>query len=158
MKKDSQFILDTLDREILKSLVTRGKEGIRALARKLGRSPSTITERIKRLENIGIIKSYTTLIDYGKLGYEVNAITLLQVEGEFIEQIEAELSKMRNVRGVYDITGEYDIALLLSFRSVRDLDSFIKRLIKNPHIKRSMTSLIFRVVKDTPHVEEFFMD
>ena len=153
LKKEEK--LDNLDLLILKHLVTYGKEGIRAFARSLKRSPSTISERIKRLERDGYILRHTTLLDYKKLGYVINAITLLQVDGKFIEDVENELAKEPNVRGVYDITGEYDVALLLSFRTVSELDSFIKKLIKRPHIKRSLTSLIFRVVKDNPHVEDF---
>ncbi len=147
--------LDDLDLRILKALALRGKEGVRKLARELGKSPSTITERIKKLEERGYISGYTALVNYAKLGYQVNAVTLLQVDGAYIEQVERELAKKPNVRAVFDITGEYDIALILSFKSVPDLDKFIKSLIRNPHIKRSMTSLIFRVIKDTPHVEEF---
>jgi len=149
------FKLDRMDKEILRNVILRGREGIRALARELGKSPSTVSERLKRLERIGVIRGYTAIIDYSAIGYEVNAITLIQVEGEKIEEIEEMLAKQPNVRGVFDITGEYDIALIISFKSVRDLDKFIKNLIRNPYIKRSMTSLIFRVIKDTPHVEEF---
>ena len=147
-----------MDKEILRNVILRGREGIRALARELGKSPSTVSERLKRLERIGVIRGYTAIIDYSAIGYEVNAITLIQVEGEKIEEIEEMLAKQPNVRGVFDITGEYDIALIISFKSVRDLDKFIKNLIRNPYIKRSMTSLIFRVVKDTPHVEEFLKE
>ncbi len=149
------YDLDELDLTILKHLALRGREGIRRLARELRRSPSTVADRIRRLEREGYILGYTALLNYGKLGYQVNAITLLQVEGAYIEQIESELAKEPNVKAVFDVTGEYDIALILSFKSVPELDRFIKKLIRNPHIKRSMTSLIFRVVKDTPHVEEF---
>ncbi len=152
------FKLDRMDKEILRNVILRGREGIRALARELGKSPSTVSERLKRLERIGVIRGYTAIIDYSAIGYEVNAITLIQVEGEKIEEIEEMLAKQPNVRGVFDITGEYDIALIISFKSVRDLDKFIKNLIRNPYIKRSMTSLIFRVVKDTPHVEEFLKE
>jgi DNA-binding Lrp family transcriptional regulator len=78
------------------------------------------------------------------------------VEGVYISEVEDLLSREPNVRAVYDITGEYDIALISVFRSVSELDNFIKRILKNPYIKRSVTSLILRVVKDTPHIEAAF--
>ncbi len=146
---------DEVDLRLLKLLAVNGRLGIRELARCLRRSPSTVAERVKRLERDGLIKGYTALINYHSLGYQVNAITLLQVEGAYIEEVERELAREPNVKAVYDITGEYDIAIIVSFKSVPELDSFIKRLIKRPHIKRSMTSLIFRVVKESPHVEAF---
>ena len=109
----------------------------------------------KRLEKFGVIKGFTALIDYRKLGYQINALTLLQVDGAHIEEVEEMLARESNVRAVYDITGEYDIAIITSFKTIEDLDRFIKRLIKIPYVKRSMTSIAFRVVKETPHVEEF---
>jgi len=149
------IVLDDIDMMILRRLAVYGKEGIRELARNLGKSPSTIAFRIKRLEREGIIRGYTTVIDYRRLGYQINAITLLQVDGAYIEELEEILTKEPNVKAVYDVTGEYDIAIITSFREIEDLDRFIKRIIKIPHVKRSMTSIIFRVVKETPHVEEF---
>ena len=149
------IILDDIDMMILRRLAVHGKEGIRELARNLGKSPSTIAFRIKRLEREGIIKGYTTMIDYRKLGYQINAITLLQVDGAHIEELEEILAREPNVKAVYDITGEYDIAIITSFREIEDLDRFIKRVIKIPYVKRSMTSIAFRIVKETPHVEEF---
>ena len=155
MSKFHEVKLDDIDLRIIKRLILTGKEGIRELARLLGKSPSTIVFRIRRLEKEGVIRGYTALIDYRKLGYQINALTLIQVDGAYIEKVEEMLAKERNVRAVYDITGEYDIAIITTFRSIEDLDRFIKKLIKIPYVKRSMTSIAFRVVKETPHVEEF---
>lgn len=148
--------VDSLDLEILKALSRNSRLSTREISRALKKSPSLVHLRIKRLEKCGLIKNYTTLIDYTKLGYTVHALTLLQVEGAHISEVEDLLSREPNVRAVYDITGEYDIALISVFRSVSELDNFIKRILKNPYIKRSVTSLILRVVKDTPHVEAAF--
>ena len=148
--------VDSLDLEILKALSRNSRLSTREISRALKKSPSLIHLRIKRLEKCGLIKNYTTLIDYTKLGYTVHALTLLQVEGAHISEVEDLLSREPNVRAVYDITGEYDIALISVFRSVSELDNFIKRILKNPYIKRSVTSLILRVVKDTPHIEAAF--
>jgi len=147
--------MDDVDIKIIKKLALTGREGIRELARMLGKSPSTIVFRIRRLEKAGVIKGFTALVDYRMLGYQINALTLIQVDGAYIEKVEEMLAKEKNVRAVYDITGEYDIAIITTFRSIEDLDRFIKRLIKIPYVKRSMTSIAFRVVKETPHVEEF---
>ncbi len=155
MNIEKTMSTDKLDLTILKHLALHGKEGIRSLARSLRRSPSTVSERIRRMEREGLIKGYTALIDYFRLGFQINAITLIQVDGKYIEELEKELAREPNVRAVYDVTGEYDVAVILTFRSVSDLDRFIKNLIKKPFIRRSMTSLIFRVVKETPHVEAF---
>ena len=145
--------LDNLDLEILKALSKNSKLSVRELSKILKKSPSLVHSRIKRLERNNVIKNYTILVDYWKLGYEVYALTLLQVDGAHIVEVEEVLSKEPNVKAVYDITGEYDVAFISAFKSVSELDNFIKRLLKNPYIKRSITSIILRIVKETPHIE-----
>jgi len=145
--------LDSLDLEILKALSRNSKLSIREISKIVKRSPSLVHSRIRRLERSGIIRGYTALVDYQKMGYDVYALTLLQVDGGHIVEVEEALSREPSVKAVYDITGEYDIAFISAFRSVGELDSFIKRILKNPYIKRSVTSIILRIVKDTPHID-----
>ncbi len=144
--------MDEVDVKLLECLKDDARLSIRELAKRVGRSPSVVYSRIKRLERTGVIRGYTALIDYRSLGYEVCALTLLQVEGEHITDVEKLLAKEPNVRAVFDITGEYDVAILTVFGSVSELDAFIKRILKVPYIKRSVTNLVLRVVKDVPHI------
>lgn len=150
--------IDAKDLYLLKELVVKGKVKVREVARELGLTPSALVYRVKKLEREGYIRKYTAIIDYRKLGYQINALTLLQVDGAHIEEVENLLAKEPNVKAVYDITGEYDVAVIASFKSVEDLDKFVKRLLKIPYVKRSTTSIAFRVVKETPHIEEFLRD
>ncbi|MCX8199339.1 MAG: Lrp/AsnC family transcriptional regulator [Sulfolobales archaeon] len=147
--------LDEVDLRILRALALNARISIRELARELNRSPSTVHERIRKLEKMSIITGFTSLLNYKALGYTINALTLLQVDGASIEELESSLAKEPCVRCVYDITGEYDVAVISSFKSVDELDKFVKRLIGKPYVKRSVTSIILRVVKENPHLENF---
>jgi DNA-binding Lrp family transcriptional regulator len=146
--------VDELDLKILDVIKNDAKLSVREIAKILNKSPSTILSRIKKLERIGVIKGYATLIDYSKLNYQVTAITLLQVEGPYIEEVEKLLASEPNVRAVYDVTGEYDVIVISLFKTVSELDNFIKRLLKVPHIRRSITSIAFRVIKDNPNIDK----
>ena len=146
--------VDELDLKILDVIKNGAKLSVREIAKILNKSPSTILSRIKKLEKVGVIKGYATLIDYSKLNYQVTAITLLQVEGPYIEEVEKLLASEPNVRAVYDVTGEYDVIVISLFKTVSELDNFIKRLLKVPHIRRSITSIAFRVIKDNPNIEK----
>ncbi len=145
-------LLDEVDLAIINALKENAKLGIREISRMLRKSPSTIINRMRRLEKLGIIKGYTVLIDYSKLGYQINAITLLQVDGAHIEEVERVLALEPNVRSVYDITGEYDVMIISTFEDVSKLDAFIKKLLKLPYIKKTVTNIAFRVVKESPHI------
>lgn len=151
MSSDS---LDDIDYAIINILKNDSRLSIREISKMINRSPSTISERIRKLENKGVIKRYTITIDHGRLGYKLNAITLLQVDGAHIEDVEKMLMTEPNVRAVYDITGEYDVAIITTFRDSEELDRFIKKMLKNPYIKRSVTNIILRIVKESPTLDK----
>ncbi|MCC6030879.1 MAG: Lrp/AsnC family transcriptional regulator [Desulfurococcales archaeon] len=151
MSSDS---LDDIDYAIINLLKNDSRLSIREISKMINRSPSTISERIRKLENRGVIKRYTITIDHGRLGYKLNAITLLQVDGAHIEDVEKMLMTEPNVRAVYDITGEYDVAIITTFRDSEELDRFIKKMLKNPYIKRSVTNIILRIVKESPTLDK----
>ena len=145
-------LIDELDIKILRELARDGRIGIRELARKLGKPPSTILNRIRRLERLGVIRGYTALINHRVLGFQVVALIMLSVEGAYLEEVEKVVAAEPNVKAVYDITGEFDVAIIAMFKTIEELDRFIKSLLKNPRVKRSVTSIAFRVVKEEPHV------
>lgn len=151
MSSDS---LDDIDYAIINILKNDSRLSIREISKMINRSPSTISERIRKLENRGVIKRYNITIDHGRLGYKLNAITLLQVDGAHIEDVEKMLMTEPNVRAVYDITGEYDVAIITTFRDSEELDRFIKKMLKNPYIKRSVTNIILRIVKESPTLDK----
>ncbi|MEM4035815.1 MAG: Lrp/AsnC family transcriptional regulator [Fervidicoccaceae archaeon] len=144
--------VDELDLALIEALRRNARASLREIARQIGRSPSVVLSRLRRLESEGVIRGYTALIDYKKIGYDVCALTLLQVDGAHIAEVERALASEPNVRIVFDVTGEYDVAAISVFKSVSELDSFIKRTLGNPHVRRSVTNLVLRVVKDEPHV------
>jgi DNA-binding Lrp family transcriptional regulator len=144
--------LDDLDREILRILTEDCSLSVRKIAKILGKSPTIISKKIQKLKDSGIVEQCTAIINYKMLGYNLMALILLNVVGAHIEEIEKLLASEPNVRGVYDITGQYDVAILAMFRDVEDLDKFIKRILKHPYIKGSVTSVIFKAVKDGIHI------
>ncbi|MEM0453962.1 MAG: Lrp/AsnC family transcriptional regulator [Sulfolobales archaeon] len=146
--------LDNIDLAIINLIKDNARLSIRDISKIIRKAPSTVLSRLKKLERLGVVRGYVALIDYSKLNYQVNAITLLQVDGTHIEEVEKTLASEPNVRAIYDVTGEYDIIILTTFKNVGDLDKFIKRLLKMPYIKRSVTNIAFRIVKENPNVQE----
>ncbi len=144
--------LDDLDKAIIELLVQDCRKSVRAIARELGKPPSLIAKRVKRLFEEKIIERCTAILNMRKLGFRIMALIMLNVKGAHIEDVEKILAEEKNVRAVYDITGTYDVAVLALFKSVEELDRFVKRMLKNPYIERSVTSVIFKAVKDEPTV------
>ena len=139
-------IIDDRDRKILKLLVNNSRLSIRQLAKRLKLSPGTVQLRLKRLKDLGLIKGYTTLIDYSKLGYEFPVLIDVRVSRGRLFEVEREIAKHPNVVAVYDVTGNYDIAIIARFKRRKDLDNFVKNLQKIEYVERTNTRLILNII------------
>ncbi len=145
--------LDKYDVEILSALIENSRTSFRELSRKLRISVSTVHSRIQRLISMGVIKGFTTLVNHRMIGYDVTALILMRVDGKHIVDVERELATESNVCAVYDITGDYDVAVIAKFRNVNELNKFIKKILKNPNIERTNTSIVFNIVKEDFRLE-----
>ena len=142
--------LDSMDLSILSLLASNARRSYRNIAEVLGTSHATVYNKVRRLEGLGVIKGYTTLLDYEKIGFGVTAIIHISVTGRVIEDLEKALASRPEVQSVYDITGEFDILAIARFPTIGDLDKFIKWLNKIDGVKNTRTSIVFKVVKENP--------
>ena len=140
--------LDKTDERILKNLMVDARLSARQLALKLGISTVTVLSRIKKLEKEKIIKGYTALIDHEKLGYNLTAIIEIIAKKDKIIDIEVELSKIENVCGVYDITGNTDTLVIAKFKSRSELSEFVKGLASIQNIENTITHVVLNTTKE----------
>lgn len=140
--------LDKTDERILKNLLVDARLSARQLAIKLGISTVTVLSRIKKLEREKIIKGYTALIDHEKLGYNLTAIIEIIAKKDKIIDMEVEISKIENVCGVYDITGNTDTLIIAKFKSRNELSEFVKGLATIPNIENTITHVVLNTTKE----------
>ena len=140
--------MDEVDLKILKLLLEDARRSYRDIAKELGLSVATVHNRVKRLQAEGVIKGFAPIIDHSKLGFDLTALILLQAEGSHLIDVEEQVAKLEETCAVYDITGEFDIAVVARFKSREALNRFIKSLLKIPFVKRTSTSMVLNVVKE----------
>lgn len=140
--------LDKTDEKILKNLMVDARQSARQLALKLGMSTVTVLSRIKKLEKEKIIKGYTALIDHEKIGYNLTAVIEIIAKKDKILDIEVELSKIDNVCGVYDITGNTDTLVIAKFKSRSELSEFVKGLASIQNIENTITHVVLNTTKE----------
>ncbi|MBI2643299.1 MAG: Lrp/AsnC family transcriptional regulator [Nitrosarchaeum sp.] len=140
--------LDKTDERILKNLMVDARLSARQLALKLGISTVTVLSRIKKLEREKIIKGYTALIDHEKLGYNLTAIIEIIAKKDKIIDMEVEISKIENVCGVYDITGNTDTLIIAKFKSRNELSEYVKGLATIPNIENTITHVVLNTTKE----------
>jgi Lrp/AsnC family transcriptional regulator for asnA, asnC and gidA len=146
--QETTIRLDPVDIKILSILQENCKLSYRKLGNMLGLSGVIVASRIKNLEQKGLLKGYTAILDPVKLGYDLTAIIFVQTEGGFLNDIEAELEKTANVIGVYEVTGDFDIIAVAKLRDRESLNILIKNLLLTPHVKRTLTNITLNVVKE----------
>ncbi len=141
-------MIDDIDLQIINLLQEDSRLSFNKIARELGISVGTAYNRIKNLEDRGVLKGYTAIVDPVKVGYSLTAIILIQAEGKHLLDVEKEISKIDNVVSVYDITGDFDIAVVARFKDRSGLNGFIKSLLAMPYVKRTVTNVVLNVVKE----------
>jgi DNA-binding Lrp family transcriptional regulator len=140
--------IDEIDVAILKEVQEDSKTSYRDIAKKLGLSVGTVHNRVKKMSELGVIKSFAAVLDPEKLGFDLTAVILMQVDGGHIVDVERSLAKSKSVMAVYDTTGDFDMITIAKFKSREELNTFIKETLKMPNVKRSVTSIVLNVVKE----------
>ena len=140
--------LNETDKKILKNLLDDARFSSRQIAKKVGVSVGTVLSRIKKMEDMGIIKGYSAILDHEKLGYELTVVTEITVSKGRLVEMENEIAKNPNVCGVYDVTGLTDAVIIAKFKSREDLGKFTKLLLALPYIERTNTHVVLATVKE----------
>jgi len=148
LEPDSIERIEDIDLRILSLLQEDCRLSFSKMARKLGISVGTAFYHVKDLEKRGIIEGYTLMLNSSKLGYNLTVVVMIQAEGNFLADVEDEISKSANIIAVYDITGDYDAVAVAKFKDRASLNSFIKNLLSLPHIKRTVTHIALNVIKE----------
>ena len=140
--------LDETDFKILDALLDDARLSSRQIADRVGVSVGTVLSRIKRMENEGIIKGYSAIVDHERLGYELTVVTEITVAKGKLLDVEREVAKIPNVCCVYDVTGLTDAIVVAKFKSRKDLSNFTKWLLSLPYVERTNTHLVLTTVKE----------
>ena len=104
--------------------------------------------RVNRLKKENIIKRFTTIIDYDKIGFDVEVLIEVRISKGKLFQVEKEIAHHPNVFAVYDLTGDFDAAILARFRTRKSMDSFLKKLQTYDFVERTNTRLILNTIKE----------
>jgi len=140
--------MDETDVKILKKLLSDARMSYRKVAEEIGVSAPTVLARVEKLESEGIIRSYSTLIDHEKLGYDLTAIIEITATKGKIVDLERQIAKFPNVCAVYDITGLTDMVVVAKFKNRKELSNFVKKDLSLPYVDRTNTHLVLITVKE----------
>ncbi|MDD1771719.1 MAG: Lrp/AsnC family transcriptional regulator [Methanomassiliicoccales archaeon] len=118
-------IVDAMNRRILKLLVDNGRMTHIEIAAKLKRSPSTVRDRIKRMEDDGIILGYFAVVNSERMGMHVDAVLMANLHQGVSAEMLRKLREVDEVKEVLQITGPRRIMIRLQARDTSSLEQVI---------------------------------
>ena len=144
--------LDATDRDLLAALLEDARISQRGLAKRVGVAQGTITNRLRRLEGMGVIKGYTVLLDPESIGWTMTVITGLTIQKGSMIDVQQQIAADPRVFAVYDVSGDYDSMVLARVRGRKDLDDLTKTVFTLQGVQRSFTQVVLNTVKEDGRV------
>lgn len=143
--------LDKIDARILEELQKDGRLSHVELGARVGLSPTPCTRRVRRLEQDGIIRGYTAVLDPRQVGLRVSAFVQIKLErhtDEVVEAFRRTLEERPEVVAAHAMTGEMDFLLQVIVRDLDELGRFtLHRLLKISGVRDVRSSLVLETLK-----------
>jgi Lrp/AsnC family leucine-responsive transcriptional regulator len=121
--------LDQIDRRIIGELATDGRVPFAELGRRVNLSSPAVAERVRRLENVGVITGYRAEIDPRALGYQLTAIVRVKPVGGQLRRIQELAAEVPEVGECHRITGEDCVYMKVHLRTIDDLSELLDRFL-----------------------------
>jgi len=135
---------DKVDEKIIEYLKENSRESFVDIGKKLKLSESAVRRRVKNLLGSGTIKKFTL-----ELGEEnaTSAIVLVSVDSATdTSKVSLKLTKLEGVKTVYEITGQYDITVIISAATIAEINNSIDALRKITGVVDTNTVIILKKV------------
>ena len=143
-------MLDKADLKILEILQENAKTCNVDIAKQIGKAPSATLERIRKLEESGVIKGYKTLLNQKKLGLSLTAFILVRPdEGAYSRDLEQEISGFPEVLEIHLIAGEDCYLLKVVAGATESLAEIITKRFSNMKCKvTTKTTIVLETLKE----------
>jgi Lrp/AsnC family transcriptional regulator, leucine-responsive regulatory protein len=148
--------LDSTDRKIVEILQANSNITNAQLAQDIGLSPAPTLERVKKLENSGVIKSYHALVDLTSVGLGVSTFVTVSLKGHNKENINKFIKEIKDIPEVIEchhVTGQYDFILKMVSSDIPSYQNLMLEKLSNIEVVDNLQStIILSTFKDSKSV------
>ncbi|NND73658.1 MAG: Lrp/AsnC family transcriptional regulator [Ilumatobacter sp.] len=142
-------VLDPIDRRILGEMRHDARISWRALGDRVHLAPTSVAERVRRLEAAGVIRGYEARIDPAALGRTVRAVVDVSlVPGDGADAFERRLTARDEVVFAAYVTGSADYKVVVECAGAPGLDAFVRWVRADEVVARTESQLILRTIGD----------
>jgi len=142
--------VDALDQKIIALLLADGRRPLAEIGREVGLSTPAVKRRVDRLEQSGVVRGYTAIVDPATLGWALEAIVELRFEGVPPAEATRSLQTTPEIVSAFTVTGDFDVILRMRLRDAAHLQETINRLRRRPEVVTTRTTVIMEAVIDRP--------
>jgi Lrp/AsnC family leucine-responsive transcriptional regulator len=130
--------LDKKDRLILEALQADARQSLAALGKRIGLSQPAMSERVRKLEEAGVIEGYGARLNLGALGLAMQAVIRVRTTHEHIKSYVKLFEKMPEVLEADRVTGEDCFIVRCAFAEARDLERVVDALAAHGAVSTSL--------------------
>ena len=147
-------MLDDIDVKILDILQRKGRTHRNDLAEAVGLSLPSVSDRLRKMEEAGIITGYHAVLDHKKLGKDVTAFVFVKIDssrhyGQFLEHITA----MEDILECHAITGEGSHVLKVRTSNTSSLERLLAKIQSWTGVQGTRTDLVLSTSKETRRIK-----
>ena len=135
--------LDEIDLGILSILQDNCRVSLAKIGEQVGLSPPSVIERVKKLEDNGVIRGYHAILDARRLGMDITAFIGVYVNHpRLIDRFESDVHAMEDVLECHHVTGEYTLLLKVKTANTSSLEALISRLRSIDGVEKTETMVV----------------
>ena len=129
MKLGETHAIDETDRQLLDELQTDSKRSLKEIGTAVGLSAPSVMERVRKLENAGIIKGYHALLDARKVGLDISAFIGVSIASPVqLASFETWVESIPQILECHHVTGGHTLLLKVKTQNTGDLEKLIRRI------------------------------
>jgi len=144
---EESSVIDDKDRKIIEMLIENGRITFTEMAKVIGITEAAVRKRVKRLEEEGIIKKYTAVVNHKALGYNVVSLVGIDVESDKLLKIADTVASNDWARKVWITTGDHMIMIEVWARDNDEFMKIIEELGKIEGVKRVCPAIVLETIK-----------
>ena len=146
-----RLVLDRRDLDILKVLQEDARATYSEIAARVGLSPSSVHQRVRKLEGSGVIKGYRAVVDLEALGLYVTAlVSLMPLDPKQPDDLPDRVLEFPEVEACHSIAGEANYVLKVRTRTTADLEDLLRRLREKAGVQTRTTVVLSTPFEDRP--------
>lgn len=142
---------DAIDRRILAILRENGRASHAHVAKQVGLSAPAVGERIRKLEQAGVVLGYRAVLAPDALGLRICAfVALAPRPGTVVADLVERLLALPEIEELHSVAGTYSYFAKVRVASPEDLDEFLDRLMMMNGVERTETTMVLRTSAERP--------